>query len=91
MLAQMKGCLDHSIALKAGSTGNWTEDEAIKLKDAIQTHGGKNWNAITALVPGRTKGQCYQRRHDILDPNIDRARLETKWTAVEDSKLKDAI
>jgi hypothetical protein len=38
MLAQMEGCLDHSIALTAGSTGIWTEDEVIKLKDAIQRH-----------------------------------------------------
>jgi hypothetical protein len=32
------------------------EDE--KLKDLVQTHDGKNWNAMARLVPGRTKLQC---------------------------------
>jgi hypothetical protein len=27
-------------------TGCWTTHEGIKLKDAVQTHGGKNWDAI---------------------------------------------
>jgi hypothetical protein len=38
-------------------TGKWTEDEVIKLKDAIQTHGGKKRGAIATMVPGRTKKQ----------------------------------
>jgi hypothetical protein len=29
--------------------------------DAVQTHGGKNWGAIAALVPGRGESQCYSR------------------------------
>jgi hypothetical protein len=24
-------------------TGKWSKDEDSKLKDAVQTHGGKNW------------------------------------------------
>jgi hypothetical protein len=24
------------------------------LKDAVQKHGGKNWGAIAALIPGRS-------------------------------------
>jgi hypothetical protein len=47
--------LDPSIALAAGRTGKWTEDEDIKLKHSVQLHGGKNWVAIAALVPSRTK------------------------------------
>jgi hypothetical protein len=49
-----KAALDPSIDLAAGRTCKWSEDEVIKLKDAVQTHGGKNWGAIAALVPGRT-------------------------------------
>jgi hypothetical protein len=41
-----------------GRSGTWIEDEDSKLKDAVQMHGGKNWGAISALVPGRTKNQC---------------------------------
>jgi hypothetical protein len=33
----------------------------IKLKNAVQTHGCKDWGAVAALVPGRTKKQCYNR------------------------------
>jgi hypothetical protein len=44
----------NGIALTAGRTGKWAEDEYIGLKDAVQTHGDKDWAAITALVPGRT-------------------------------------
>jgi hypothetical protein len=32
--------------------GTWSEDKDIKLKDAVQRHGGKDWGAIAALVPG---------------------------------------
>jgi hypothetical protein len=35
--------------------GKWAADEDSKLKDAVQTHGGKNWKTIAALVLGRTK------------------------------------
>jgi hypothetical protein len=38
--------------------GKWTADEDKNLKDAVRAHGGKNWKAITAQVPGRTKAQC---------------------------------
>jgi hypothetical protein len=53
--------LNPSIALTAGSTGAWTTGEIIKLKAAVQSYGGKDWVAIAALVPGRTKRQCWNR------------------------------
>jgi hypothetical protein len=84
--------LNPSIALTAGRTGTWEEDEDIKLKDAVQTQGDKDWAAISALVPGRTKRQCLSRWHGTLDPSIGRASARKgKWSAVEDSKLKHAI
>jgi hypothetical protein len=64
--------LDPSIDRANGRTGKWTEDEDSKLKDAVQTHGGKNGAAIAALVPGRTKKQCHKKWHTALDPSIDR-------------------
>jgi hypothetical protein len=84
--------LNPSIAPTAGREGKWTAVEDSKLKDAVQTHGGKDWAAITALVPGRTRSQCRDRWRDAFDPSIDRANGRTgTWAEDEDSKLKDAV
>jgi hypothetical protein len=64
-----RSALDPSIDW-ANRTGAWIEDEDIKLKESVQKHGGKNWAAIAALVPGRTKTQC-QHRWYALDPSVD--------------------
>jgi hypothetical protein len=85
--------LEPTTGRASGRKGKWTEDEDIKLKDAVQTHGDKDWLAISLLVPGRTKKQCYQRWHDALEPKFSRASgcIEGKWTAIENIKLKDAV
>jgi hypothetical protein len=73
-------------------TGKWSEDEDIRLKDAVQTYGGKNWPAIAALIPGQSEGQCHKRWYRGLDPSIDRANERTgKWSEDEVSKLKNAV
>jgi hypothetical protein len=64
--------LDPSIDRANGRTGAWAEGEDIKLKDVVQTHGGKNWVAIAALVPGRTKIHCQKRWYRALDPRLTR-------------------
>jgi myb proto-oncogene protein len=46
-----------SNALTAGRKGEWTSVEDSKLKDAVQTHGDKDWVAVSVRVPGRTKKQ----------------------------------
>jgi myb proto-oncogene protein len=56
-----RDALDPSIVRAIGHTGKWTADQDIKLKDAVLTHGGKNWGAIAARVPGRTEKQCNRR------------------------------
>jgi hypothetical protein len=84
--------LDPGIVLEAGRDGKWEEDEDSKLKDAVHAHGGKDWVAICALVPGRTRTQCNHRWHNTLDPSIGRANGRNgKWSAVEDSQLKHAF
>jgi myb proto-oncogene protein len=84
--------LDPSIDQASERTGKWTIDEDSKLKNSVEMHGGKDWAAITALVPGRMKIQCTNRWKDALDPRIDRANGRTgKWTINEDSKLKDSV
>jgi hypothetical protein len=47
-------------------TGKWTAAEDSKLKRATQTHGDKDWAAISALIPSRTKKQCSSR-WDIME------------------------
>jgi hypothetical protein len=37
------------------------KDEDIKLKEAVLMYGGRNWAAIAAQVPGRTRKQCHNR------------------------------
>jgi hypothetical protein len=55
-----------------GRKGMWTVDEDNRLEHAIQMHSGKNWGAIAALVPDRTKQQCQNRWYYIISL---RARL----------------
>jgi hypothetical protein len=71
--------LDTNIALITSCAGKWTEDEDLKLMHSVQTHGGKDWVAIAALVPGRKQKQCHiytginwtcrrQSRHRVKTP-----------------------
>jgi hypothetical protein len=72
--------------------GKCAEGEDRKLKDAVQTHGDNDWAAIAALVPGRTRIQCWSRWHDTLNPSIALMAGRTgKWTPSEDDKLKDSV
>jgi hypothetical protein len=88
-------CRRHSwkeINRTTGRRGTWTEDEDSKLKDTVQTHGDKNWCAIAALIPGRSRGQCRSRWYRGSVSSIDRANGRAgKWTEDEDTKLKDAV
>jgi hypothetical protein len=84
--------LDLSIPLRARRTGQWTEDEDLKLKKSVQMHGDKDWAAVAELVPGRTQEQCRNRWQYVLDPSVAvRARCTSKWAEDEDLKLKKAV
>jgi hypothetical protein len=87
-----RNVLEPSIDGVNGCTGTWKEDEDIKLKGAVQKLGDKDWVAIAALVPGRTKKQCCNRWRDALDPGIVLTGGCTgKWKEDEDIKLKGAV
>jgi hypothetical protein len=88
-----KYLMETSINRAAGRTGKWTIDEDDKLKDLVQTHGSKNnWNAIAALVSGRTRNQCMHRWQSGLRTSIDRMTNHTgKWTKDEDAMLVGAV
>jgi hypothetical protein len=36
-------------------------DEDSTLEDAVEKHTGGDWPAISALVPGRTQKQCWNK------------------------------
>jgi hypothetical protein len=62
------------------------------MEDAVQTHGGKDWGALSNFVASQTKSHCYSRWIDALDPSIDRTSGRTcKWAEDEDTKLNDAV
>jgi hypothetical protein len=92
--------MDPSIDRTSGRSSNWTDAEDAKLKVSVQTHGGKNWEAIAALVPGRRKQQCCRRWHKAVDPSIGRESgrssncIRTTWTPPEvtsKAKMAEAI
>jgi hypothetical protein len=91
-LNRWQTALDPSIGRVTARTVNWTPDEDKKLKNAVPTHGDKNWMAIAMMIPGRTKNQCRNRWHTAFVSNIDPATARTgKWTPDEDKHLKNAI
>jgi hypothetical protein len=67
--------------------GKWKPEEDAKLNEAVKEHGVNNWDAVAALVPGRTHGQCRYRWVASLDPSLNRGR----WTAEEDANLTEAV
>jgi hypothetical protein len=84
--------LDPSIDRSIVRTGQWTVYEDKKLKEAVRSHGAKNWFAVAALVPGRSSSRCRYRWDNFLHPSIDRSIVcAGKWTADEDKKLKEAV
>jgi hypothetical protein len=84
--------LDPSISRATARAGRWTADEDNKLRDAMPAQGRKDWVAISAQVPGRTRIQCSNRWHESLISTIDPAAARAgKWTADEDKKLSDAM
>jgi hypothetical protein len=62
-------------------------DEDSKLNDAVQTHGGKDWIAISVLVTDRTKQQCYHRWKDVLNSNVLTRRIDAR---VNGQKIKSS-
>jgi hypothetical protein len=71
--------------------GMWTKEENGKLKDAVKKRNANDWVAIAALVPGRTKNQCWSRWHTTLDSKKNETAHFSKWTKEEDVKLTDAV
>jgi hypothetical protein len=83
------------------ATGRWAAEEDAALTNAIAKTEKKRWGeeykidwvAIAALVPDRTKKQCWQRWHDALGPSIERSmpRRTGRFTKDEDLNLQGAV
>jgi myb proto-oncogene protein len=78
-------CLDSPNLRHATADTRWTSEELALLTDAVKELGTKNWGAVAARVPGRTKTQCRPRWHRTLISKVH------KWTAEEDAKLIEAV
>jgi hypothetical protein len=74
--------LNPSIGRASRRKGKWSAADDSQLKHAVQTHGDNDWVVISALVPGRTKKQCWDRwrykKH--MDPNRSTVQGEEHGT-----------
>jgi hypothetical protein len=73
--------------------GKWTAEEDDNLLRAAEKFAGTRWKTIAALIPGRTRKQCWNRWQYALDPSIVRTskRATGKWFTEEDRKLMSAV
>jgi hypothetical protein len=72
--------------------GKWTADEDDKLIRAVGKFAVTRWKAIAALIPGRTKKQCWNRWQYGLDPSVVRiTERKGTWLTEEDDKLVSAV
>ncbi|KAL3640739.1 hypothetical protein CASFOL_015707 [Castilleja foliolosa] len=65
----------------------WTKEEDNQLRDAVETYGESNWQAVASVMEGRTGTQCSNRWLKTLHPARKRVG---KWTEEEDKRLKVA-
>jgi hypothetical protein len=72
--------------------GKWTAEEDDKLLRAAEKFAVTRWKAIAALIPGRTKKQCWNRWQYALHPSTVRTTEHTgKWLTEEDDNLAGAV
>jgi len=70
-----------------GSRTSWTPAEDAVLLKAVATFKGKNWKAVAAQLPNRTRAQCAHRYQKVLNPNLKKGA----WSAEEDDSLLAAV
>jgi hypothetical protein len=80
------------IERKTDRKGRWTPDEDSELLRAVEKFSVTRWKTIAALIPGRTRKQCWNRWQYALDPSIVRMTERTgKWLTEEDKNLVAAV
>ncbi|KAI5502723.1 RNA polymerase II transcription regulator recruiting protein [Trichomonas vaginalis G3] len=66
----------------------WTPEEDERLLQAVHEQGNSNWAAVATFVGnGRTKAQCSQRFHRVIDPRISKSN----WSKEEEEKLLQVV
>jgi hypothetical protein len=69
-------------------SNRWNPADDLKLLGAVEEHGSANWALVSQVVGGdRTRSQCAQRWHRVLDPKIDKSN----WSHQEEQKLIDLV
>lgn len=54
----------------------WRVEEDKVLMAAVEQHGAANWDFLASHLQGRSGKQCRERYHNILDPEVKKA----KWS-----------
>ncbi|RHY35537.1 hypothetical protein DYB32_000009 [Aphanomyces invadans] len=57
------------------------------LRQAVETHGERNWKSIAEIVPGRNHTQCLQRWTKVLAPGL----IKGHWRPDEDDVLRQLV
>ena len=81
-------CLTHYQQLlnnKLVNTSEWTDEEDLKLKNAIQEYGLKNWNNVANCIPGRSSAQCTYRWRISMECHDN--LVGGYWTEEENRKM----
>lgn len=56
----------------AQKRGTWQKKEDDKLVDLVQKMGARNWNEVSAAIPGRSSKSCRLRWWNQLNPAISK-------------------
>lgn len=81
-------CLRHyqqALNNKLVNSSDWTPEEDLKLKEAVNICGLANWNRVSSFVKGRTSDQCLNRwrKSDYCQDNI----ISGPWQHWEERQL----
>ena len=77
----------NSMMSSVNSRGKWTAEEDEILRNAVQTHAGRNWKKIAGLLDGRTDVQCLHRWQKVLRPGL----IKGPWTQEEDESVVELV
>ncbi len=74
---------DSSVSLKR----SWTEEEDLRLTEAVKNLGAHNWSVVAQYMVGRKGKQCRERWFNHLRPNVRKGQ----WTEEEDEIIFDGV
>lgn len=81
-------CLVHyqsTLNMNMVNTSEWSEEEDMTLKQAVQLYGQKNWQHIANTLPGRSSQQCILRYNRSTD--CKEGIIGGRWIEEEERRL----